>query len=251
MADEATLELLRKAPFSFVGTVEQLGAATMSDLSIDERTAVVQVVQVLHGPQTFEHMAGQRLTVQLAPDVDPPKVRDTLAFFVEGFAFGETVAVREIGRSPLEAIESHLNLAAQQGGRGAFAPEVQQLAAERLGEHARGADAVVLGRVLKLENVLGIAMKEHDPDWWRATLQVDHVESGNVEPGEVAVLFPNSLDVRWHEVPKPKPSQEGMWILHATEGKLGEVAPFQILHAEDYQPVQQLDLIRESGSQAQ
>ena len=249
MADEGTLELLRKAPFSFVGTVEQLGAATMGDLPVDEHTAVVQVGQVLHGPEAFEHMAGQRVTMQLAADADLPQVGDTAAFFVEGLAYGEDLAVREIGREPLEAIQPHLALAEQSGGRGAFAPELRQLAAERLAEHARGAEAVVTGRVLKLENVLGIAMTEHDPDWWRVTLQVDHVESGAVEPGELQVLYPNSHDVHWHDAPKPQPSQEGMWLLHATEGALSETAPFQILHAEDYQPVQQLDVLREAGAE--
>jgi hypothetical protein len=68
-----------------------------------------------------------------------------------------------------------------------------------------------------------------------------------VQPGELEVVYPNSLDVRWAAVPKPKASQEGMWVLHATE-QLREAAPSQILHPDDYQPVQQLDAIRATGS---
>ena len=85
---------------------------------------------------------------------------------------------------------------------------------------------------------------EHDPDWWQATLEVQHVERGTVEPGPMSVLYANSLDVQWRAAPKPKASQEGLWILHATAGQLAEVARFQIVHPEDYQPVQSLDALR-------
>jgi uncharacterized lipoprotein YmbA len=52
------------------------------------------------------------------------------------------------------------------------------------------------------------------------------------------------MDVRWHGVPKPKASSEGVWILHATEGALRDAAPFQLVDEDDYQPVDQLDAIR-------
>ncbi len=247
MADDRVAELVAQAPLSFIGTVENLGASTMGDLPIDQRTAVVHVVQVLHAPAALSHLEGHRVTVQLSDDVDPPKVGDTLGFFAEGLAFGETIAVRELGRVTLEELEPHITAAAEKGEPGAFAPLLRQQKTSRLREHASGADAVVVGRVVKLEDAVGPATSEHNPDWWKATLQVDHVESGDVHPGTVEVLYPNSLDVRWATVPKPKASQEGMWILHATEGDLREAAPFQILHPEDYQPVQQLETIRDTG----
>jgi hypothetical protein len=248
MADDAITALLRRAPFSFIGTVEHLGASTMGDVPIDERTAVVQVAQVLHAPKTFANIEGHRVTLQLAADAAPPNVGETSAFFAEGLAFGESVALTEIGRVPLQDVEPHVTAATERGERGAFEPILRQLEGERLREHASSSDAVVVGRVVKLEDAVGPATSEHDPDWWKATLQVDHVESGNVQPGELEVLYPNSLDVRWAAVPKPKASQGGVWLLHATEGKLRDAAPFQILHPDDYQPVQQLDAIRATGS---
>jgi hypothetical protein len=247
MADDAITALLRRAPLSFIGTVEHLGASTMGDIPIDERTAVVQVAQVLHAPKTFTNIEGHRVTLQLAADAAPPSVGETVAFFAQGLAFGESVALTEIGRVPLQDVEPHVTAATERGERGAFEPILRQLEGERLREHASGSDAVVVGRVVKLEDAVGPATSEHDPDWWKATLQVDHVESGNVQPGELEILYPNSLDVRWSAVPKPKASQEGVWILHATEGRLRDAAPFQILHPDDYQPVQQLDAIRGTG----
>ncbi len=247
MADEQLTGLLGRSPLSFVGTVEHVGAATTSDVAIDERTAVVHVDYVLHGPEMLLGIEGQRVTVQLAADVDPPQVGETIALFVEGRSFGESIVVSEVGRLAVETVEPYVSDAIERGERTAFEPLQRQLESDRWREHAQGSDAVVVGRVEKLENVHLSTGSEHDPDWWKATLQVDHIERGNVRPGSVEVLYANSLDVSWFAAPKPKASQEGVWILHASEGALREVAPFQILHPADYQPVQRLDALRETG----
>ena len=107
---------------------------------------------------------------------------------------------------------------------------------------------MVVGRVVRLEKAVPSGGSEHDPDWWLATLDVHHVERGDVGVGEIGVLYANSLDVRWRRAPKPRAAQEGVWILHATADNLRDAAPFQILHPEDYQPVHQLDSLREPGS---
>jgi hypothetical protein len=245
--DDRVTQLLRDAPLSFIGTVEHLGASTMAELPIDERTAVIDVVQVLHAPEAFSHLAGHRVTMQLAADADPPQVGETAVFFAQGLAFGETLAVSEIGRAAVSDIEPHITSAAQAGAPGAFAPQLEALETERLQQHAQEADAIVVGRVTGLQDVLGPPRGEHSPNWWKATIQVEHAEKGDIEPGALDVLYPNSLDVRWARVPKPKASQDGMWFLHATEGDLRETAPFQILHPEDFQPEQTLERIRGQG----
>jgi hypothetical protein len=244
MSDEEISRLLRQAPFSFVGTVEHLGAATMTNLPIDDRTAVVRVEHVLHSPEAFSTLQGQRITLQLAADKEPPAVGDTLAFFAEGLAFGESIAVTEVGRLPVDVVEPRVTSALAAGEPGAFATLQREIAMGRLRDHADTADAIVVGRVARLEKAVPSGYSEHDPDWWQATLDVHHVERGAVEPGPLRVLYANSLDVGWRASPKPKASQEGLWILHATEGELATVAPFQIVHPEDYQPVQSLDALR-------
>jgi len=83
-------KLLEQASFSFTGTILNLGAATMTNLAVDDRTAVVQVDHVLHAPDAFARIAGQRITIQLAADVDPPEVGQSFAFFAEGRAFGDS-----------------------------------------------------------------------------------------------------------------------------------------------------------------
>ena len=247
MADDPVVGLLKKSQFSFIGTVERLGSATMGDVPIDDRTAVVRVDQVLHAPAAFAQIAGSRVTLQLSADEGAPEKGSQWTFFATGAAFGESIALTEVGRLPMNQIEPHLARATQ-FGTSPLAEQQAEVEADRLRQHVSDADAVVVGRVTKLEKAGEMTFSEHDPDWWKATIDVQHVESGNVQPGEIDVLYPNSDDVQWHHAPKPKAHQTGMWVLHATEGDLRELAPYEILHPEDAQPVQHLEALRANGS---
>jgi hypothetical protein len=245
MSDEIILELLERAPFSFVGTIEHLEAATM-DVPVDERTAIVYVDRVMHAPATMLGLDGERITLQLLKDVEPPQVGETTAFFAQTVAFGKSVVVAEVGRLCLSEVESHLRGAAQTNER-AFATLERLLDTKRLLAHANAADAVVLGNVVKLERLPVAPDKppsEHDPDWWVATILVQHVERGEVGPGEVRVLYANSLDMQWRDAPKPKAGEEALWLLHRSEGEAEQWAPYQMLDAKDRQPVQTLEAIR-------
>ncbi|MCW3100594.1 MAG: hypothetical protein JWL77_6212 [Chthonomonadaceae bacterium] len=248
MSDTTITDLLKQAPFSFIGTIEHLGAATMSNIPIDERTAVVHVVHVLHAPPAFTTLDGQRITVQLAVGTDPPAVGDTFAFFAQGVAFGDSIVVAEVGRLPVDAVMGQVNATAAAGGSSAFDSLQSEVDKQATKEHADSADAIVVGRVIRLGRAFGAVPSEHDPDWWKATIDVFHVEKGDVAPGEVDVLYANSIDVRWRLAPKPKASQGGLWLLHATTGELHAVAPFLLLHPEDFQPTQELDALRGNGA---
>lgn len=250
MSDEIKA-LLAQAPFSFVGTVLHLGAATATNTPIDERTSVVKVDHVLHAPAAFSNLAGHQLTVQLSTTVDPPAVGEAFAFFVQGVSFGESVVVAEVGRLPVESVEPHAQAAVDAGRTaGAFDGLIQEMKQDDLRARMLAADAVVKGRIVGVEKVGPNSHSEHDPDWWRATIAVEHVETGDVGIGPVQVLFANSRDVRWHRSPKPQPGQGGVWLLHKNDGDLAALAPFQIVHPEDTQPTQQLDTLREAPAGA-
>lgn len=247
MSDEIKA-LMAQAPFSFVGTVLHLGAATTTQAPINDRTAVVQVDHVLHAPDAFKHLDGHQITVQLSATVDPPKVGDSAAFFVTGVSFGDSIAVAEVGRLPVESVAPHAQAAVDAGKTaGAFDAMALEMQQADLRAHMKDADAVIVGRIVGLEKAHQDVRSEHDPHWWRATIQVDHVESGQVAGPTVQVLYANSMDVRWHRSPKPKPGQSGVWILHKTDAGLQDLAPFQIVHPEDMQPTQQLDVARTTG----
>jgi hypothetical protein len=242
---DALKDLLGRSAFSFVATIVHLGAATMTDVPVDDHTAVVQVDHVLHAPEAFAHLENHRITLQLAQGVSVPAAGESYAFFAEGLAFGESVAVTEIGRLPVESVEPHANLAMAAGiTAGAFNSLLHEMNQDKLRVHMQQADAVVIGRVSGIEKAGPSIRSEHDPDLWRATIDVFHVERGTVSPGPLKVLFANSLDVRWYQVPKPKAAQGGLWLLHATASDLNALAPFQLLHPEDFQPTQQLEELR-------
>ena len=160
-------------------------------------------------------------------------------------AFGAGIALTEVGRQPVEDLEPHLEAMAAPGAPAQSETLRLGVVAARIRAHAATADAVALARVVGLERASGAPVYEHDPDWWRATLHVTHGERGDVQDGsEVQVLYANSLDVQWRESPKPKASQTGLWLLHVTEDDMTDLAPFQIPHPEDLQPVQNLELLR-------
>ena len=245
---KAIPNLLRQSAFSFLGTIEHLGAATMTDVPVDGRTAIVVVEQVLHAPEAFSQLANTRVTLQLAAKGVALKVGDRAAFFANATAFGDSLALVEVGRVPASEVEPKAGATAAAGGEALVLSFQTQIETARLLAHADAADAIVVGRVAKLEQVAKKGLSEHDPDWWKATLDVDHVEKGDAKPGKLAVLYANSLDVRWRTAPKPKAAQGGLWMLHATAEPLSKLAPFQILHAEDFQAAQSLETLRGTGS---
>lgn len=242
------LDLLGRTGISFTGTVRRVRAGTVVGVPVDDRTVVVHVDQVIHAPDSLTGIAGTEVTVQLAPDAEPLHLGDQATFFTNATAVGASIVVAEVGRLPVAAAQSNIT-AALRVGQAPHAAFRRLLEQERLRSHAIGADAVIVGKVVRLEKAGAERFAEHDPDWWRATLAVQHVERGAVPRGEVNVLYANSLDVRWYKCPKPRAGQEGMWLLHATVGPQKELAPYAIPDPEDYQPTVNLRLLRESDGQ--
>jgi hypothetical protein len=249
MPDDAVTKLLKQSSISFVGTVERLGATTMTDVPIDNHTAVVRVDQVLHAPDAFVNLAGSPVTVQLAAKPALPKEGEQYAFFANGAAFGAGIAVSEVGRVPASQVAPHLALAASTGA-GAFADIQAGIEAQQFRDHVKDAAAVVLGRVTGLQKAAPGAFSEHDPDWWIATIDAYQVVEGRgLKPGTIEVLYPNSLDVQWRNSPKPKAGQEGLFVLHASDRSVRSLAKYQLLHPEDLQPVQNADALMNGKSQ--
>lgn len=254
MAEPPLEDLLSSSTIAFTGAVEATAKSTVVGVPVDERTVVVRVDRLLHGPPSMGIPAGSRVTVQLSPDLPPLAVGDSATFFANGWIYGDTLAVTEVGRAPAEEsarLSGHMpGLEAPVSAVEAAAAQVSQ---NKLVEHAREADAIVRAHVVGLADVRSDELpREHDPNWWVATFEVDFVARGELPGGEeagstVRVLYANSLDVRWRECPKPKAGQGGLWLLHKTAAALADVAPFQLIHPIDRQPSIQLDVLRQQG----
>ncbi|HEY7075279.1 MAG TPA: hypothetical protein VH418_07910 [Solirubrobacteraceae bacterium] len=253
MADPTLKELLAGSSLAFVGTVRALGETPVAGLEADDHTAVVQVDEELHVPDAVDVDPGTTVTVQLSPDQPPLAVGDRATFFANPLVYGDTVAVTEVGRTPADALPpagARFAEAEDEGEASPVTAALDELAQEKVLEHALKADAVVRGRVIGLNAVdPNELLHEHSPQWWIATLDVDFVQRGEVEGvgeegGRVNFLYANSLDIRWRDWPKPKAGQGGMWILHRTAEEHADLAPFTLRHREDLQPSLQIELLR-------
>jgi hypothetical protein len=224
----------KRASFVFTGTVQALKRATVPNIPLSNRTAVVRVDGVIRGSGALSHLAGHDITVQLG---DRERVRPGQAatFYTEGWLFGESVAVRSLGHADVT--------------HGAAAPmasaadPVQAKADRDLREHVADADLIVRGRVasvalpaLPAKRARGTRaappISEHAALWREAVIDVDQVAKGKRPSKRVTVRFPSSSDIRWAEVPKLHPGQEGLFLLHGAGGGAG----YTLLHAQDVQP---------------
>ena len=92
-----------------------------------------------------------------------------------------------------------------------------------------------------------MGVSEHDPQWSEATIQVSEVIKGDLRDKTVTVIFPASRDVAWYLVPKLAAGQRGVWLL-SREPTLKMLA---VTTRFDFQPIEQIDKLKEMVRQAQ
>ena len=204
--------LTRSAQFVFRGTIERTGAANLSIVEPDAKTAIVRVDEVLKTGGTLDDFTGREITVFLS---EPRKTGDQGVFFTNVRLLGESLGVDEVGRASGSAAE----LAAQvEGARG-------EIANEGLAARVAAADLIVAGRVLETRAIDAGGKEapstEHDPLWREAVLQVSSVLKGKAVEKTVAFRYPSSVDVMWALAPKPSPGQTGTWLLHRRTSESG------------------------------
>jgi len=264
----------------FTGTVRELGAATMPDLPHAGALAIVRVDHVVSAPAPLRGLAGQDVTLARG-DRTRWAVGDQFTFDTAPWVFGESVALRVLRTSAIAAPHRDAHAAPR-----AHADRVLQ-------KHVSDADVILSGRVVDVRaapeeeppgptretrpraggpvaHARAVAappprrpISEHDPRWRAATIAVDDVAKGRHGPAQAVVRFPASRDVAWWRVPKLKPGDEGVWLLHRTEppqratggvrakrtlrAKGRPAAPpaeYQLVHPEDFQPRSQLATVK-------
>ena len=213
----------QQATFVFKGTIKKLKSATMKDVPLSERTAIVTVDQIIEAPPDLAGYGGQDITVQLSGR-QKVRVGQQMFFHATGWMFGDSVAVRSLRQEPVE------------NGAATSADAAGDDAVERRGQkqqrsHFEDADLVVAGKVVAVrlpgDSTPGTKrggrptgpITEHDPKWREAIIQVDEVLKGSHQEKQVVVRFPASSDVMWHGAPKFEAGQQGYFILHKPESK--------------------------------
>jgi len=210
--------------FVFKGTVKKLKSATMKDVPVDDRTAVVTVDQIIEAPADLADYNGQDITVQLGGR-QKIKTGQELIFHTVSWIYGDSIAVRSLSQEPVK----DSNAAMLSSG----VDPAERRAQREQQEHFQTADLVVSGKVVAVrlpdeaaQTVKGVAaseqppsrpISEHDPKWREAVVQIDDVHKGVHKQKQVVVRFPASTDVMWYGAPKFHPGQQGFFMLHKTE----------------------------------
>src|SRR5215211_364878 len=99
MAERSVKDLLASANLAFTGSVEEVGRSTVGGIEVDDRTVVVRVAQLLQGPPGVGLPEGSRVTVQLSPDLPALGPGAQSTFFANGWVYGDSLAVTEVGRA--------------------------------------------------------------------------------------------------------------------------------------------------------
>ena len=232
-------ELIRQSRFIFRGTIQKLKAVTMAAVPVTDNMAIVKVDEVFQAPETLGDQTNKEITVQLAQTQNVEEGQQAV-FYTNGWLYGKSLAVREVGHRPI-------TLTASSRVPNRITRIAQKTADEELQNRIANADLVVVGKVSNIRPVApteGQMVREHAADWWVAVIKVEAIEKGNLSQDTLALLFPSSIDVTWHDVPKFHAGQEGIWILNI--GQVPEVDPelYAVLTPLDFHEKNQLDRIR-------
>jgi hypothetical protein len=231
-------ELAQRSGFIFQGTVEKLRSATMSVVPVTDSTIVVKVDEIFRTAQTLGDLTGKDITVELTA---PQKthVGNKLILFTEGWLYGDSIAVIEVGRFQVEKDNTLL--------RTEIKNEIQKLPDIELQKRIIHAEIIVVGKVLKSQAaVLGrpSRMTEHDPEWWEINVDIQSLEKGTYHEKIITIYFPHSIDIMWYQAPKYHIGQEGTWLLHKIRIEETNAEFYTALDPLDLQPMQKLERIR-------
>jgi len=235
------------AAFVFIGKVVKTKAATIDSIAGND-TAIVEVQRVVKAPEMFASVAGSRITARFKKPSDM-KSGAIMTFFANGWIFGSGIAV-DVAAT---AAESAPQMAARMVRTASTATSDNVLR-----ERIDSAKAVVAGRVAAVEqpDVPSTHISEHDPHWREAVIKVDEVVKGRKDVGEMKVLFPASDDVRWHDVPKYAPGQQGVFLLQPGKKQQARGIPpkrlaavpagdvLTTLHPCDFLPLHELERVK-------
>jgi hypothetical protein len=240
------------ATFVFKGTVKKLNSATMKDVPLSDRIAIVTVDQIIEAPPDLAGYAAQKITVELSGH-EKVGIGQQLVFHATGWMFGDGVAVRSLKEEPVEKRD--------EASAGTTEDAVELHAENLKRSHFEDADLVVSGKVVAVrlpvetdpgrKRTSAVApgpITEHDPNWREAIIQVDEVLKGTHQEKQIVVRFPASSDVRWHGTPKVEAGQHGYFMLHqakaakpASKGARIDArdtvtSGYQVLDLSDFQP---------------
>lgn len=234
-------DMIKGSSFIFIGTVRKLNATTVPTVPVMGNTVIVAVDEVLQAARTLGDYTGKEITVLL----EKPRslgVDQKIVFFANGWLYGKSIAVREVGSLPMEQETTRVREQIIEG--------VKLVARKDLQRHIATADLVIAGRVIDVRQARPTQVQrltEHDPMWREAVIRIESVEKGSFPEETIVVLFPSSTDVMWYKAPKFSVEQEGIWVLHRDKIKelsIEGIEGYTALDPLSSYPISELDRIK-------
>ncbi len=200
-------DMIEESSFIFMGTVKRAKAATMPNIQVDD-TIIVRVDKVFQAAKALGDYTDKDITVQLKQP-GSAKTDQRMVFFTNGWLYGKSIAVREVGKLPVEQEVEKLQKQVMDG--------IGIVAGKNLQRHIALAELVIAGKVTDVRPSSYDRTRkesEHNPLWYNAVIEIGSVEKGRFSQKTITVLFPGTTDVMWYRSPKFTVDQEGIWVLH-------------------------------------
>jgi hypothetical protein len=233
-------DLRQQSTFTFVGTVKQRNAATMDQVPVTDRTAIVTVEEVLQAPPMLADLAGTDVTVELS-SAQQLQEGQRATFFTNGWIYSQSIAVKEVGHVEGRVSDDHASeLAAQSPGT----PENRTL---RLQQRLAEAEVAVTGTVSSIsvpEQRPSGPISEHNPEYREATIDIASVEKGDPPQDRIKVVYAASDDVEWRNTPTFHVGQSGIFLLNKQEIRVLGTEEYAALSPLDHYPPEQIDFVR-------
>jgi hypothetical protein len=235
------IDVVSRSGFIFLGTVKSAGGAAPNAPgpyagSAGAASAVVTVDRILEALPPVGNFTGREVNVRLR-EPQRMKAGDRAVFFTYLQSAGKTLGLVEVASEP----------AGQEQGMQQRIREARLALADRaLAARLSSAQLVVVG-------VFGEGRptpearehrSEHDPLWWRAPIRVESFEKGSASEQPVYALYANSDDVVWRDAPKPRPGQEGIFLLQPDREKRFRTAGLFLIDPLDALPKGELERVR-------
>ena len=203
LSPTALSSLARRASFVFRGRVRSLGKHNLDGVQVEERMALVRVVEVIVAPTTVGDLTGRTITVYLESTRDL-KANAEATFFATSWHYGRNLGVIEIARTATPAADLR-----------------QRVVAERLEAFNANLETRIKRALLIVSGHVLTTMRTDDKDlpgrdegieWWEADIFIATVEKGRPPKG-LHIYYPVGGDREWGPVPKYCPGQVGVWLL--------------------------------------
>jgi hypothetical protein len=213
-AQDDAESLAARSAIVVAGKVVKANASEEPLVAASSRTAVISVQRMYAGSEIAGDQKGRTMTVILSRP-DRLKVGEEALFFGNPRLLGRTLTIADEGE-----------LSAKEAPPGALERGVQARRDQPLRERLARASLVFRGSVEEVRPLAAPqeavrtaprSRSEHDPEWQVATMRVAVALRGESAGQAVAVVFPGSRDITWHNVAKLKRGQEAVVIAHAPD----------------------------------